>query len=129
MSITVTLAGNLAEVPEPFYTREDELFVACRVPVNRHVPSGEGERVNDGPTTHDVRILGSAATQLHDGCGSCDSIFVHGLEGTKSWPDKETYESRTEDVVVVANRFGEVGVSLMYVSPRLERAARLAQAS
>lgn len=101
MPITVTLAG-LAEAPE---------------------------RVNDGPTTHDVRIFGSADTQLHDGCGSCDSIFVHGLERTKGWPDKENYNRRTEGVVVGDNRFGEVGVSLMYVSACIERAARLVQAS
>lgn len=80
MSITVTLAGNLAEAPELVYTREGEPFVSCQVPVNRRVPSGEGEWVNDEPTTHDVRIFGSAATQLHDGCGACGSIFAHGLE-------------------------------------------------
>lgn len=80
MSITVILAGHLAEAPELFYTREGEPFVTCRVPVNRRVPSGEGEWVNDEPTTHDVRIFGSAATQLHDGCGACGSTFAHGLE-------------------------------------------------
>ena len=43
--------------------------------------------------------------------------------------DKETGEKRTKDVVVVDNRFGEVGVSLKYVSARIERATRPAQAS
>lgn len=80
MSIAVTFAGNLAEALELLYAREGEPFVSSRVPINWRVPSGEGECVNDEPTTHHVRILGSAATQLHDGCGACGSIFVHGLE-------------------------------------------------
>jgi len=80
MSVTVTLAGNLVEAPELFYTRKGEPFASCRIPVNRRVPSGEGECVNDEPTTHRVRIFGPAATQLHDGCGACGSIFAHGLE-------------------------------------------------
>ncbi len=80
MSITVTLAGNLAQAPELFYTGEGEPFVSCRVPVNRRVPSGEGECVNDEPTTQHVRIFASAATQLHDVWGACGSIFAHGLE-------------------------------------------------
>lgn len=129
MSITVTLAGNLAEAPELFYTLKGESFVTCRgpgQPARAERRRGVGQRRAHYPRRQDLRL---GRTQLHDGFGSCDSIFVHGLERTKSWPDKETYKRRTEDVVVVDNRFGEVGVSLMYVSARVERAARLAQAS
>ncbi|WP_348695227.1 single-stranded DNA-binding protein [uncultured Nocardioides sp.] len=78
---------------------------------------------------HNVKIFGSAATHVHDSCGSGDPIFVHGLERTESWPDKETGEKRTKDVVVVDNRFGEVGISLKYVSARIDRAPHAAQAS
>ena len=73
-------------------------------------------------------LFGSAATHVHDSCGSGDPIFVHGLERTESWPDKETGEKRTKDVVVVDNRFGEVGLSRKYVSARIERTTRPAQA-
>ena len=66
---------------------------------------------------------------MHDSCGSGDPLFVHGLERTESWSDKETGEKRTKDVVVVDSRFGEVGVSLKYVSARIERAPHAAQAS
>ena len=51
---------------------------------------------------------------------------MHALERTKSWRDKETGEKRTKNVVVVDNRFGEVGVSLKFVSARIERAERAA---
>ena len=129
MSTTVTFAGNLAEAPELHYTRENKPFVSCRVLVNWRVQNDEPEWVNDEPTAHNVKIFGSAATHVHDSCGSGDPIFVHGLERTEAWADKETGEKRTKDVVVVDNRFGEVGLSLKYVSARIERTARPAQAS
>jgi single-strand DNA-binding protein len=130
MSTTVTFAGNLAEAPELLYTREKKPFVSCRVLVNRRVQNDEGEWVNDEPTDHNVKIFGSAGPRVHDSCGSGDPpIFVHGLERTEGWRDKETAETRTKDVVVVDNRFGEVGVSLTYVSAHIEGAARPAQAS
>ena len=78
---------------------------------------------------HNVKIVGSAATHVHDSCGSGDPIFVHGLERTERWPDKETGEKHTLDVVVVDNRFGGVGLSLRYVSSRIDRAPHAAQAS
>lgn len=129
MSTTVTFAGNLAEAPELHHTRESKPFVTCRVLVNRRIQNDQGEWVSDEPTAHNVKIFGSAATHVHDSCGSGAPIFVHGLERTESWPDKETGEKRTKDVVVVDNRFGEVGISLKYVSARIDRAPHAAQAS
>ena len=129
MSTTVTFAGNLAEDPELLHTRDDKPFVSCRVLVNRRTQNDQGEWVNDEPTAHNVKIFGSAATHVHDSCESGDPIFVHGLERTEAWADKETGEKRTKDVVVVDNRFGEVGLSLKYVSARIERAPHTAQAS
>ena len=129
MSTTVTFAGNLAEAPELHHTRESKPFVTCRVLVNRRIQNGQGEWVSDEPTAHNVKIFGSATTHVHDSCGFGDPIFVHGLERTESWPDKETGEKRTKDVVVVDNRFGEVGLSLKYVSARIERAPHAPQAS
>lgn len=129
MSTTVTFAGNLAEAPELLYTRENKPLVSCRVLVNRRVQNEQKEWVNAEPTAHNVKIYGSAATRVHDSCGSGDPLFVHGLERTESWSDKETGEKRTKDVVVVDSRFDEVGVSLKYVSARIERAPHAAQAS
>jgi single-strand DNA-binding protein len=129
MSTTVTLAGNLAEAPELLYTRENKPFVSCRVLVNRRIQNDQREWVNDEPTAHNVKVFGCAATHVQDNCGSGDPIFVHGLQRTESWPDKETGEKRTKDVVVVDNRFGEVGISLKYVSARIDRAPHAAQAS
>jgi single-strand DNA-binding protein len=126
MSTTVTFAGNLVEDPELLYTREGKPFVSCRVLVNRRVQNDEGEWVNDGPTPDNVKVYGYAATRVHDSCGSGDPIFIHGLERTASWPAKETGEKRTKNVVVVDNRFGQVGISLRYVSARIERAERAA---
>jgi len=126
MSTTVTFAGNLVEDPELLYTREGKLFVSCRVLVNRRVQNDEGEWVNDEPMPHNVKVYGSAATHVHDSCGSGVPIFVHGLERTESLPAKETGEKRTKNVVVVDNRFGQVGISLRYVSARIERAERAA---
>ena len=130
MSTTFTFAGNLAEAPELHHTRENnKLFVTCRVLVNRRVQNDQGEWVSDEPTAHKVKVVGSAATHVHDSCGSADPIFVHGLERTESWPDKETGEKRTNDVVVVDNRFGEVGLSLNFVSARMDCAPHAAQAN
>ena len=96
------------------------------------------------PTSTDQRALWDAydalalelrdlnATTTNGYRAAIDSIRAeldHGLERTESWPDKETGEKRTKDVVVVDSRFGEVGVSLKYVSARIERAPHAAQAS
>ena len=129
MSTTVTFAGNLADAPELHHARDHKPFVSCRVLVNRRIQNELGEWVNDEPTAHNVKVFGSAATHVYDSCGAGDPIFVHGLERTESWPDKETGKKRTNDVVVVDNRFGEVGLSLKYVSARIDRAPRPAQAS
>lgn len=128
MSTTVTFAGNLAEAPELLYTGENKPFVSCRILVNRRVQNDEREWGTDEPTAHNVKIFGSAAPHVHDSCGSGDLIFVHGLERTESWPYKETGEKRTQDVVVVGNHFGEVGLSPKHVYARIERATRPAQA-
>lgn len=125
MSTTVTFAGNLAEDPELLYTHDQKPFVSCRGLVNRRIQNDAGEWANDEPTSHNVMVYVAAAAHVHDSCGSGDLIFVHGLERTESWRDKETGEKRTTDVVV-DNRFGEVGVSLRYVSARIERAERAA---
>jgi single-strand DNA-binding protein len=129
MFTTVTFAGNLAEAPELQHTRDNRPFVSYRVLVSRRVQNDEGKCVNDEPTAHNFNIFGSAAAHVHDGCGPGDPIFVHGLECIESWADNATGAKRTTDVVVVDNRFGEVGVSLKYVSARIERAARPVQAS
>jgi single-strand DNA-binding protein len=129
MSTTITFAGNLADAPELHHTRETKPFVTCRVLVNRRIQNDQGEWVSDEPTAHNVQMFGSAATHVHDSCGSGDPIFVHGLERTESWPDKDTTEKHTKDVVLVDNRFGEVGLSLKYVSARINRAPHTAQVS
>jgi single-strand DNA-binding protein len=129
MSTTITFAGNLAEEPELHYARDDKPFVSCRVLVNRRVQTDEGVWVNGEPTPHNVKVYGSAAAHVHDSCGTGDPIFVHGLERTESWGDKETGEKRTKDVVVVDNRFGDIGISLKDVSARIDRASRAAAVS
>ncbi len=101
MSTTVTFAGNLAEDSELLHTHDQKPFVRCRVLVNRRIQEETGEWVNDEPTPHNVTIYGSAAPHVHD-------TFSSG------------------DPIVVDNRFGEVGVSLKFVSPRIERAGRVA---
>lgn len=138
MSTTVTFAGNpsitSAEVPALLYTLENKPFVSGRVLVNRRVQNNDtGEWVNGEPTAHIVKSLGSAATHVHDRCGSGDPTqshdVVHGLGCANLWANKETGEKHTLDVVVARSLFGEVGVSLKYVSARIEHAARPAQAS
>lgn len=123
MSTTVTFAGNLAEDPELLYTHDHKPSVSCRVLVNRRVKNDAGEWVNDEPTPHNVKVYGSAATHVHDSCGSGDPIVGHGLVRTERWHDKDTGGKHTKNVVVVDNRFGEIGVSLKFVSARIERAA------
>ncbi|MEZ0579127.1 single-stranded DNA-binding protein [Nocardioides sp. MH1] len=126
MSPTVLFADNLAEAPALHHTRESKTFVTCRVRVNRRIQDHQGEWVNDEPTSQNVKIVGSAATRVHESCGSGDPTFVHGLECTESWPDEETDEKRIKDVVVVDNRFGEVGPPLKYVSACIDHAPHAA---
>src|SRR3546814_3202423 len=65
-----TCALPISEAPELLYTRENKPFVSCRVLVNRRAQNDEGEWVNDEPTAHNVKIFGTAATHVHDSCGS-----------------------------------------------------------
>ena len=85
--------------------------------------------MNDEPSAQEIKSFGSASTRAHDGCGSGARIFVHDLESTESWPDQEAGEKRTNDIVVVDIRSGEVGLSLKSVSARINRAPHAAQAS
>jgi single-strand DNA-binding protein len=126
MSTTVSFAGNLAEDPELPFTHDQKPFVICRVLVNRGIQNEVGEWVNHGPTPHNVKFHSSAATHVHESCGSGDPIVVHGLERTERWRDKETGEKRIKNVVMVDTRFGEVGVPLKFASARIERAQRSA---
>lgn len=121
MSTFIAFAGNLADDPEVLYTREGKPFATCRVLVNRRVQNDAGEWVDEEPTAHNVKVYGTAATNLHDSAGRGDRITVQGLVKTETWPDKETGEKRTRDVVVVDNRFGEVGASLRFAAARIER--------
>lgn len=127
MPTTVTFAGNLVEDPELSDTHDRKPFVSRRDLVNRRVQNAAGEWVKDEPRPHNVEVYGSAATRLHDSCGSGDPIMVRGLERTETWPAKATGEKPTKKVVVVLdNRLGEVGVSLEYLSARIKRADRAA---
>ena len=133
MSTTVTFAGNLAEAPELLYIRENKPFVSCRVLVNRRTQNDQGEWVNDEPTAHNVKIFGSAATHVHDSCGSGDPIFVHGLERTEArllvQPLLATLTPRDRDLLRL--RFGQelsqreiglrLGMSQIQVSRCLQR--------
>ena len=129
MSTTVTFAGNLAEAPELHHTWQSKPLVTCLVVANRRFQADQGQWVSDEPTAHNVRNFGSAADHVHDICGSGDPIFVHGLELTHSWPDKEPGEKRTKNVVIVDSRLDEVGLSLEYVSRRIDRAPHAGQVS
>lgn len=129
MSTTFTIAGNLAEAPERHHTRENQPFVTFRVLINRRIQKDQREWVSDESPAHNVTIFSSAATHVHDSCGSVAPLFVHGLDRTETCPDKEVGEKRTKDVVVVDNRFGEVGLSLRSASARIDRAPHAAPAS
>lgn len=128
MHTTVAFAGNLTDAPEPHHTRENDPFFSCRVLVNRRAQNDAGESLDVDRTSRNVTIFGPAATHVHDSGGSADTVFVHGLERTEAWADKESGEKRTREAVV-DNRFGEVGVSLKYVSDRVDRAPRRTRAS
>ena len=126
MSTTVAFAGNRAENPELRHTHDQKPFVSRRAPVNRRIQNDAGESVNDESTPHNVKVYEFAATHVHDSVASGHPTIVHGLERIESRRDKETGETRTKNVVMVDKRFGEVGVSLRFISTRIERAERAA---
>jgi single-strand DNA-binding protein len=130
MSTAVTFAGHLVEAPELHHTQTDNKpFVTCRLLVDGRIQNDQVEWVSDEPTARNVTILDSAATHVHDDSGRPgDRIFVQRVERTETWPDKGTVKKRTEDVVVVDNRRGEVGLSLTCVSACIDRGTHAPQA-
>lgn len=128
MSTVVTFAGNLVDDPQLLHTRENRPFVVCRVLVDRRVQDAAGGWVDGEPTAHDVKVYGSAATNLYDSAGRGHRIIVHGLMRTEAWPDKETGDKRTRNIVEVTNSIGEVGPSLRWDLAPVEKPVRSSHA-
>lgn len=124
MSTVVTFAGNLVDDPQLLHTRENKPFVVCRILVDRRVQDAAGAWVDGEPTAHDVKVYGSAAPNLYDSAGRGHRIIVHGLMKTEAWPDKETGDKRTKNIVEVTNSFGEVGPSLRWDLAPVEKPVR-----
>jgi len=124
MSTTVTFAGNLTGDPELAYTREGKPYVSFRVMVNHRYQDAQGERREEEPTPHDVRVYGVAVNNVADSFGSGDGVTVHGRQKTEAWTDKESGEKRTRKVVEVNDYFGFVGAWVKWVAVRVEQPRR-----
>ncbi len=81
----------------------------------------DGEWVDGEPTAHNVRVYGTAASNLYDSAGRGGRVIVHGLMKIETWTDRDTQHKRTKQVVEVSNRFGEVGGSFRFDAARVER--------
>lgn len=73
-----------------------------------------GAWVNGETTFHDVKVYGSAATNLYDSAGRGHRVIVVGLMRTETWTDTLEGVKRTRNVVEVSNSFGEVGPSVRW---------------
>ena len=121
MSTTVTFAGNLTGDPELLHTRDGNPVVACRVLENCCIQKEAGEWLDGESTRQDVTIRGTAANHLYVSDGRGDRVAMHGRLRSEAWRDGETGERRMKPVVIVDDRFGEVGPSLTYGAARMEQ--------
>ncbi|GGU46436.1 single-stranded DNA-binding protein [Nocardioides albus] len=121
---TITFAGNLTEDPELRFTPSGTPVANLRVAVNRRVKQNNGEWVDATPTFHNIKVWGRQAENLAESLFRGDRALVHGQIETESWADKDTGELRTKDVVVISDRYGEIGPSIRYATARPEKVSR-----
>lgn len=123
----VTFAGNLTDDPELRFTPSGKAVTNVRVLVNRREKNSADEWVDAEPTPHNIEVWGDPAEHVAESLAKGNRVLVHGVVETRSWEDRESGEKRTKTVVVVNERFGEIGASLSYAVARPARVERTKQ--
>lgn len=122
MNTTVTFAGNLVEDPELRFTTNGTPVGSFRVAVNRRTKNTAGDWVDAPATFHNVKVWGQPAENTLESLSRGDRVLVHGQVETEAWDHEgKTY---TKDVVVVSDRYGEIGTSLKYATAVPKKATR-----
>lgn len=114
MQTTITFAGNLTSDPQLRTTPNGTAIAECRIAVNRRVKDTDNTWSDAPATFHTIKVWGQLAENLIDSATKGARLLVHGLVETETWTDKDTGEQRSKDIVVVSERYGDVGLSLRY---------------
>jgi len=107
---TAVFEGNLADTPQLSHTTGSQIPVTeAVVLVNRRVKDDADQWVDAEPTRHRIKAWRTLAKHLAN-LPKGTTVLVVGTITTDTWPDKETGQKRTSDVVVV----DAIGASLRF---------------
>jgi single-strand DNA-binding protein len=107
---TAVFEGNLADAPQLNHTIGSQIPVTeAVVLVNRRVKDDADQWVDAEPTRHRIKAWRSLAEHLAN-LPKGTTVLVVGTTTTEAWPDKETGQKRTSDVVIV----DAIGASLRF---------------
>lgn len=102
----IDFTGNLADEPEIRFTPNGRQVTRLRVIENRRRQNPDTGKWEDAePNAFNVHVWRSLGENTGESLHKGQSVFVKGYIVTDRWPDKETGESRTAQVVV-AERIG-----------------------
>ena len=116
MSAIMLFAGNLTDDPRLLHGRDGKSLVCNRMAASRRIQNAAGDV--DGPTGHSVTPYGTTADHFYGSADRGDRVAVNGQPRRKSWRNRETGDTRTKQVVTVADRFGDVDLSPKYGATR-----------
>jgi len=107
---TAVFEGNLAATPQLSHTTGSQIPVTeAVVLVNRRVKDDADQWVDAEPTRHRIKAWRTLAEHLAN-LPKGTTVLVVGTITTDTWPDKDTGQKRTSDVVVV----DAIGASLRF---------------
>lgn len=122
---TAIFEGNLADAPQLNHTTGSQIPVTeAVVLVNRRVQDDTDQWVNAEPTRHRIKAWRSHAEHLAN-LPKGTTVLVVGTTTTETWPDKETGQKRTSDIVIV----DAIGASLRFTNVYPEPATGSRQAT
>lgn len=110
MSAIMLFAGDLTDDPQLLHGRDGKPSVCNRMTASRRVQNVAGDV--DVPTGHSVTVDGTTADHFFGSAGRGDRVALHGQPRRKSGRKRETGDKRTKQVVTVADRFGDLDLSL-----------------
>lgn len=113
MQTLVTVSGYLAETPKISYTANTQKALATlKVGVKRRTKNPATETWEDAePTIHTVKVWGPRAEILNETIKVGAQVLMFGTLETESWIDKDTKTRRHQDVIVINERTGDIGLS------------------
>lgn len=120
---SIDFTGNLAKDPESHVTHNGRQVTRLRVIENRRRQNPDtGEWEDAEPNVFRVQALDALAVNAAESLRTGTTVTVAGHVVTDRWPDKETGEDRTAQVVVADS----LGVDLKWQRAEVAKAPRKA---